>query len=172
MNFEFWPNKKGWIFDFDPIKRGEFWILSRQKGVKFEFLPDKKGWISNFDPIKRGEFWILTRQKGFSNFVPTTRGNFWILAQFHHWNYQFSPIFGSFCKPNNFSSRKTTRSSLAPSTSLLQKRIKTTLPVVTRPTPATTTGQDPSTSKGISLEKLLLSTLDKLASQYKNSSKA
>ena len=50
MNFEFWPNKKGWISNFDPIKRGELWILN--------------------DPIKRGYFLIdkkgriLYRQKG------------------------------------------------------------------------------------------------------------
>ena len=70
-----------------------------------------------------------------------------------------------------------TPSSLAPnypSTSLLRKvnGIKSTSPTTTTPT-ATIEDytHDHSTSKEISLEELLLSTLDKLASQYKNSSK-
>ena len=52
MNFKFWPNERGWISNFDPLKRGEFWIVSRQKGE-----------ILNFVLTKRG-FRILSQQNG------------------------------------------------------------------------------------------------------------
>ena len=48
---KYWPNKKGWLLNIDPIKRGEFWILTQWTGVKFGFWPQQK----------RGKFWILTR---------------------------------------------------------------------------------------------------------------
>ena len=83
MNFEFWPDKKGWIWDFDPIKRGEFRILTWQKGV-------------NFDPIQRGEFRILTLQKGWNfEFWPSYIPKITIF-----------PLFiGSFCKRSSLRSQ-------------------------------------------------------------------
>ena len=69
VNFEFWPNKKGLITNFVPIK-----------------------WV-NIDPINMGEFWILSDKMGVLNFVPTKRGKFWNLSQQKGGNFEFWPNY-------------------------------------------------------------------------------
>ena len=64
--FYFWWNRKctSGILYFDPIKRGEFRVLTRQKGGNFGFWPNKKGEILYLDPMKWGKFYIVTLWKG------------------------------------------------------------------------------------------------------------
>ena len=64
--FYFWWNRKctSGILYFDSIKRGEFPVLTLQKGGNFGFWPNKKGEISYLDPMKWGNFTSWSYEKG------------------------------------------------------------------------------------------------------------